>query len=218
MGVWMTFSNDNDKFINGSFCYIDQKNYWYGEDYVGQVIELREWNELYDSDFYAVVWSEEDQEPIRIIYDTTRFSFCAPNGAKADATPEVIEKLKNWIAQEKRIKRIKEKWADRERIINLANLTGTTRKKIKKLEKSLTVFDFNNIINLLKSAHKNRLRSEFRKQIAQQVYKWLDEENPKYNTPLSNRQLNAIAPYHSWTRTDKSNYTMPTIRQLYGID
>jgi hypothetical protein len=53
------------------------------------VIETREMNGPDDSDFYALVWNTESGCVERVNYATTRF-WTYPNGAFADATPEVL--------------------------------------------------------------------------------------------------------------------------------
>jgi len=60
------------------------------ETYIGAVLCAREENGYHDSDFYVIVWDEEDQETKRIVYATTRFA--GGGAASVDATPEVIEK------------------------------------------------------------------------------------------------------------------------------
>jgi hypothetical protein len=59
--------------------------------YEGAVLRLRERNGYDDSDFYALVWDEEQQATREIQYATTR-GWTYHNGASIDATREVIEK------------------------------------------------------------------------------------------------------------------------------
>lgn len=72
--------------------------------YQGQVIREYERNGYDDSDFYAVVWDEEKQEPRHIQWGTTR-AWTYACGCVVDATPEVIEKYNAWC------KRSNEAWA-----------------------------------------------------------------------------------------------------------
>ena len=65
------------------------------ETHKGLVLELREVNGRDDSDFYAVVWNPEKQEPERVCYASTR-GWSYPNGANVDATPEVLEAYATW--------------------------------------------------------------------------------------------------------------------------
>lgn len=59
--------------------------------YEGAVLRLRERNGYDDSDFYALVWDEEQQATREIMYATTR-GWTYHNGASIDATHDVIEK------------------------------------------------------------------------------------------------------------------------------
>jgi len=70
--------------------------------YEGAVLSTREINGYNDSDFYAMVWDEKEQEVKRIDYATTR-GWTYDNNARVDATPEVIEK-----AQRRMVERFKE--------------------------------------------------------------------------------------------------------------
>jgi len=69
---------------------------WRCTTHEGRVLELREWNMRDDSDFYAVVWNDEKNEPERVDYASTR-GWTYPNGAAVDATPEVVEKYKAYL-------------------------------------------------------------------------------------------------------------------------
>lgn len=64
--------------------------------YVGCVISVWEKNGYDDSDFYAEVWDEETQSIKTIEYASTR-GWCYPNGARIDATPEVIDKVRAYL-------------------------------------------------------------------------------------------------------------------------
>lgn len=63
--------------------------------YVGKVIREYERNGYDDSDFYAVVWDEEKQEPRHVMFATTR-AWTYACGCIIDATPDVIEKYNDW--------------------------------------------------------------------------------------------------------------------------
>jgi hypothetical protein len=45
-----------------------------------------------------------------------------------------------------------------------------------------------------------KFRNQFRANLAQQVRDWLKEENPKYPTPLSQRQFECADNRPAWTR------------------
>jgi len=63
------------------------------ETYTERVLEVYEDNGYNDSDFYAVVWDDEQNCILHKQYATTRF-YSEGYGAKVDATPEIIEKAK----------------------------------------------------------------------------------------------------------------------------
>lgn len=63
--------------------------------HVGLVLDTGEHNYHDDSDFYAIVWNEVANEPVKIIYGTTR-GWTYPNGASVDATPEILQKHQTW--------------------------------------------------------------------------------------------------------------------------
>lgn len=68
------------------------------ESFKGCVLETRERNYRDDSDFYAVVWSEEKQAVTEVEYATTR-GWTYNNSATVDATPEVLVKAGEWAVK-----------------------------------------------------------------------------------------------------------------------
>jgi len=64
--------------------------------YKGCVLTTRERNGYHDSDFYAVVWDEQEQRIRSIEYATTR-AWTYPNSASIDATAEVRAKATTWL-------------------------------------------------------------------------------------------------------------------------
>lgn len=78
-----------------SGCWIIKDPLYMETTYIGVVLELGEYNGRDDSDFYAVVWDDEQGCTKRVEYATTR-GWTYPNGASVDATPEVREKYNKW--------------------------------------------------------------------------------------------------------------------------
>lgn len=68
------------------------------ETYVGAVLDRYERNGSWDSDFYAIVWDEENQRVTTLEYATTRF-WTYHNIAAIDATDEVREKALVWYRE-----------------------------------------------------------------------------------------------------------------------
>lgn len=67
------------------------------ESYTGCVLALGEHNYYDDSDFYALVWDEEQGKIVERQYATTR-GWTYHDSAKVDATDEVIAKARAWKA------------------------------------------------------------------------------------------------------------------------
>jgi hypothetical protein len=69
--------------------------------HVGLVLSKGENNGYHDSDFWALVWNDEQGKPERIEYASTR-GWSYPNTATVDATPEVLAKYKAYLAEQQR--------------------------------------------------------------------------------------------------------------------
>lgn len=63
----------------------------------GLVVDMYERNGYDDSDFYAVVWNPDTQQPEHIEYASTR-GWTYPNSAAVDATQEVRDQYAAWQA------------------------------------------------------------------------------------------------------------------------
>jgi hypothetical protein len=135
-----------------------------------------------DSDFYAVVWSDEKNAPVEIDYATTR-GWTYLNSATVDATHEVQSKYESYL----RRKRIIDTKVQRDKSKQKAREMGITIFQLRKLDKAYNGNELylNPIYKLLKV---KRFRSEFRASLAKQIRTWLDNPNPSYETPLSPKQ------------------------------
>lgn len=83
--------------------------------YEGSVLCRRESNGYHDSDFYAIVWDEEEQTLSRVVYATTR----GPTNATCavDATEEVKEKARDWLHDWARRESLRTQRANAEKIV-----------------------------------------------------------------------------------------------------
>jgi len=63
--------------------------------YVGAVLDDREENGYHDSDFYAVVWDEDESKLKKVVYNSTRYA--GGGSCTIDATPDTLEKARNWL-------------------------------------------------------------------------------------------------------------------------
>ena len=69
----------------------------YERDFTGCVLSTREYNGYHDSDFYAIVWDEE-QGCVREIEDGTTRAYAPSKYSRADASEEVRAKARAWYA------------------------------------------------------------------------------------------------------------------------
>lgn len=146
---------------------------------VGRVISLREANGYHDSDFYAT-YMRDDGTITEFQYATTR-GWTYANGAMVDATDEVVKGYEDIVAV-----RREQAAAAREEMLNReASKCNLTREQYDRLRSVYNGDTLRAVVKLLSS----NLRSPFRIKLAHQVRAWLDEESPKYNTPLSAKQL-----------------------------
>lgn len=160
------------------------------ETYVGCVIELGEYNGYHDSDFYAIVWDNEEGKTKQITYASTR-GWSYPNYATfADATDEVLEKYYAYKKHQYRLARIRHKLSDRRKLRKDRIDTGLTVKLIRRLDARLghSSDHYEACVKLLRTRHSNRFRSEFRRNLAEQLYTWLVDDEPKYTSPFSRKQ------------------------------
>lgn len=161
------------------------------EEYKGLCIREYENNGYNDSDFFMVVWDEKENKPSNIKFGTTRF-WCGPSMSSApDASPEVLEKYDAWrkAEAEKLRKKQRKDAADdlrefRKKVSRVAkeyDLPYIKLMRLAKISKQKGV----DIMNLFGG----RIRSKFKLSIREQITNWLKEESPKYNFPLSPKQM-----------------------------
>jgi hypothetical protein len=95
----MSITVMSDKDAPGAFAIqYDGRELWMITTHVGLVVSLGEVNGRDDSDFYAMVWNEENQDLDRITYASTR-GWSYANNASVDATPDVLAKVKALTAR-----------------------------------------------------------------------------------------------------------------------
>jgi hypothetical protein len=139
-----------------------------------------------DSDFYMVVWDEEQCKPINKMFATTRGWSYPCYGSSADATDEVRAKYDEWKKENERRKRIVNKWNRRSKLIETANRWRMSRKEATRVLNAISKSDREAMDALLRVRN---FRSNFRRNLAEQVRGWAREENPRYATPLSKKQM-----------------------------
>lgn len=191
------------------------------ETHKGLVLSLGERNGYHDSDFYANVWNPETRKVESIEYASTR-GWTYDCGAHIDATPEVRADYEAQMAYNRRHGTIMAKRAASKVRSEYARLFEVPRSTIAKLEaqygrlsgrpiappssyysahsRSLAISlgfmreatDLDRLLKLAASRKQNKLRSDFKKKLADQVLDWMRDPAPKYPTPLSRKQLQYI--------------------------
>lgn len=152
----------------------------------GRVLAERERNLTQDSDFFVTYM--DDYGIIREKeYATTR-AWSYPNRASFDAPEALFIEYQERLIKAQRYHRantlIKER-KERQQRLSAANMSF---KDYLKLKRSIGVKTTNSIIDMMSK----KIRSPFKKSIINQVREWLANPEPKYKTPLSERQLIAV--------------------------
>lgn len=152
---------------------------------VGRVVSLREMNGYHDSDFYATYQSDHGFNEIE--YATTR-GWTYANGASIDATPEVAERYTNMLARAAHRSWVIGRWMRRNRRRDALAAAKISLRQYNRLRHAVGNTEADALVKLLSQ----NLRNKFRISCAEQVRGWLNTDTPKYNTPLSRKQLDYI--------------------------
>lgn len=163
--------------------------------HVGVCLEEYERNGYHDSDFYMRVWNEEKQCVEVICFASTRYGCGSAWGARADATDEVKAKAAAWYAArdaerlaERRRKAAAELRELRHEIRKIAAANGVDAIRFQKLRRVYATDKFNALVMLFGS----RIRNNFKLKLRAQVIAWLQDDAPKYATPLSRKQMEYV--------------------------
>lgn len=98
----------------------------YDRDFTGCVLGVTENNGYHDSDFFAIVWDNE-QNCVRTIEDgTTRF-YAPSKYSRPDASIEVLEKARAWWASEIGPKKAKEALLARANAIEIGSIVKAVK-------------------------------------------------------------------------------------------
>lgn len=153
-------------------------------------------NGYHDSDFYMVVWNPEKHELETIEFASTRGWSYPCYGSWVDATPEVLRDVANYTDAMERLNHMSKFKADVERLCRLRSIAkevaernGFHHTRLTGLRKVMNLTDLGAIINLIDNP---RIRSPFKIKLRTQVLAWLKDTKPKYNTPLSKKQMTYI--------------------------
>lgn len=161
------------------------------ETYFGCVMELGEHNYYDDSDFYAIVWDEEEQTFKSVEYATTR-CYCYHIGANIDASEDLKFAWHLWRKHADRVQSVKERWKRRIELIGLAKECRVENYlQLKDLARAYDSEKFKSCIKLLKT---KKFRSSFRESLCTQLRNWLETpfEAREHSRPFSPRQADFI--------------------------
>lgn len=150
--------------------------------YTGRVLSLREVNGPFDSDFIATVWGYNDK-PIDIEYMTTR-GWTYANHALADATPEIKKAYLHYTRHEQAMVRLYERAQER----STREKAGLTYRDYKRLKKAYRPGTEDHAV-VMKLLQTRRFRSDFRHSLALAIRAWMEDDTPKYRTPITAKQL-----------------------------
>lgn len=177
----------------GSYCpLIDSQDLVLYETHHGLCLQTIERNYYDDSDFLMRVWNPEKGEPEDLLYATTRMWTYPAQASRADATPEVLDAYERWskgqekLAEQKRkTKRATDKLALRALEMKVAKKLKVPRKRCIPLRKT---FGHTYLEKLYKLILSNRISNRYKLSLQKQAVEWFQNDNPRYDTPLSARQ------------------------------
>lgn len=148
--------------------------------YKGVCLFKWERSEYHDSDFYMRVWDHD-----KGIYKDVR------TGTTRGAFPDVIETVDATEDVIKLYQEAKKQEAQKEIEKQIQFRRGQYAKMKLNQEQGDRLFDAigeNNWYPIFKLLSSN-IRSNFRKSLKEQILYWLSDDNPKYKSPLSNKQI-----------------------------
>ena len=157
--------------------------------FIDRVLEVFERNGYDDSDFYAVVFDEDNCGFHQFEYATTRM-WSYSNCARADAPQCVIDLYNAYLdGKAKRTFIIREKERENKEREN-AEAVDITIEQFKELMEVTPRDKRSAVLELLKVKN---FRSKFRESLANQIRNWLKEK--KHDSPLSTRQWQALREF-----------------------
>ena len=182
---------------------------WTWLTHVGLCVRDREMNGYDDSDFYMLVYNPDHTDDFdmfkEIMFATTRGWSYPAMGSAPDASPEVMKKYEDWKARmERRSRRYYQAKARKEQLSLQHKISQTAKvpyPKVINLAKTLipdpdTIHRLHNglvDLRIIASLFGQRVRNTFKLKLRQQVIEWMLEDAPRYETPLSPRQMSTLS-------------------------
>lgn len=180
-----------------SGCYVRELHH-------GLVLSTGERNGYHDSDFTVTVWDPVKGEPDTFVYASTSYP-TQHLWARVDAPESVVEAYQALSSYRLRRGGVMALRAASKARAEVSRKLGCRMSAIRRLEAGMgqkfapvpsweTKQDIaiDRVIRLATSFIDNRLRSPFKKKLAEQVIAWLRDPSPQYRTPLSPRQLDFV--------------------------
>ncbi len=162
------------------------------ETHHGLCLLERERNMYDDSDFYMLVWDVEKQAPEEIMFASTRGWTYPCYASHRDATPEVWAAYQTYLQEQEQRREAARRAAQarelntlRNRLQNIAHEHALPYNRLLVLRRELPSQDFSALLGLFS----NRIKSGFKLSLRGQVVNWCQQPDPKYPTPLSNKQM-----------------------------
>jgi hypothetical protein len=114
-----------------------------------------------------------------------------------DAPESIQQEYTNLVEYKKRKVNVEKLWNQRKELIEISKEIGApSYHVVKKLKMASDAYsDFYEVIKLLKSFKKGTIRSTFRMSLASQIFNWMNDPAPRFNSPLSPKQFGYIRPY-----------------------
>jgi predicted DNA-binding protein YlxM (UPF0122 family) len=117
-----------------------------------------------------------------------------------DAPAEYKTEYAAHLAYNARKANVEKRLQDRKNMMEIAKEIGApTYHVAKNLRNAANKYgDFNEVLKLLKSFKKGTIRSEFRMSLATQIFNWINDPAPQYNSPLTPKQFSCLRPFKAY--------------------
>lgn len=154
----------------------------------GLCVAERERNMYDDSDFFMTVWDPVSRSAHEIMFATTRGWSYPCMASSVDATPEVQAEYKAYLAYRQRRNQVLQRRSQRQQDADTARKAGLTRQQVQRLRDAVGLGFWTQVSKLITS----NLRSGFRKSLRQQIIDWAQDPAPRFQRPLSLRQMQYV--------------------------
>lgn len=188
-----------EKFGEAEFTVVSKREYTYTKNvsytilgFEGKVVSVRHCNFGYYDDYRpgadCIVKTSKGFVTVPVGLETIG------NFGKVDASAEIINEYNQHLAYLARKREVQKRLDDRKKYIELSRQMGFDCYHIaKKLHSGVPDY-FYEAVKLVATFRKGNIRSAFRASLAAQILNWLLDNEPKYKSPLSPKQMGFLAP------------------------